>query len=141
MSRTLPTPPLLQTTVNLRIPIQVLSAPPSVRAYGLRTSDQVGSSAPDHEIAHVPVSQGYGSIGVVTLALTEYRIFHLPKSGRLAQATSLVTHELTNPKGSSSDTLRLFPNLDDPWWSSTSRKVLSPSPATKPRPTPVVSLR
>ena len=52
-----------------------------------------------------------------SLALTEYHIFHSPVSARLAQATSsLVTLELINPEGASSDILRFifsFPNLDN----------------------------
>ena len=52
-----------------------------------------------------------------SLALTEYHIFHFPVSTRLAQATSsLVTLELINPEGASSDILLficLFPNLDN----------------------------
>ena len=51
------------------------------------------------------------------LALTEYNVFHLSESTRLAQATSsLVTLELTNPGGASSDIIQficLFPNLDN----------------------------
>jgi hypothetical protein len=51
------------------------------------------------------------------LVLTEYNLFHLPDTTRLAQATfSLVTLELTQPGGSSSDILQficMFPNLDN----------------------------
>jgi len=51
------------------------------------------------------------------LALTEYNLFYLSESTRLAQTTSsLVTLELTNPGGASNDILQficLFPNLDN----------------------------
>ncbi|KAF9647234.1 hypothetical protein BDM02DRAFT_3270401 [Thelephora ganbajun] len=51
------------------------------------------------------------------LALTDYHVFYLPESTRLAQAAPLlVTLELINPEGSPSDILQficLFPNLDN----------------------------
>ena len=51
------------------------------------------------------------------LTLTDYTVFDLPESTRLAQATvSLVTLELVSPGGSSSDILKficMFPNLDN----------------------------
>ena len=67
-----------------------------------------------------------------SLALTEYHIFHLPWSARLAQATSsLVTLELIDPEGASSDILQficLFPNLDNLSVVSHSERGSKPAP-------------
>lgn len=67
-----------------------------------------------------------------SLALTEYHIFHLPWSAGLAQATSsLVTLELINPEGASSDILQficLFPNLDNLSVVGHSERGSKPSP-------------
>ena len=72
------------------------------------------------------------------LALTEYTVFQLPGSTRLAQAaSSIVTLELINPEGTSSDIIRficLFPNLDNLSVVKHSEKGFKPTPRYKTSP-------
>lgn len=72
------------------------------------------------------------------LALTEFTIFRSPESTKLAQATaSLVTLELINPLGASTDILRficLFPNLDNLSVVKHSERSATPLPRPKTSP-------
>ena len=66
------------------------------------------------------------------LALTDYTIFNSSETPRLAQATaSLVTLELINPEGTSTDILKficLFPNLDNLSVVNLSKRGSRPAP-------------